>query len=435
MSRYLASGVRKQPFRAGGALTLGVLALACGAPSDTPDASPPSPEPGSFAADMALLREHTDVVELASPDGEARVAVAPALQGRVLTSTLAGPSGASLGWVNHELIASGETLQHMNPYGGEDRFWIGPEGGQFSVFFAPGDPFDLEHWFTPAAIDTEPFELLGSDASSARFGKSLRLLNHSGTPFEVEVERTVRLLDRDASAKVLGVELGSELRLVAFASENAIRNAGEEAWTRETGLLSVWILGMFKASPTTTVVIPFEPGPEAERGPVVNTSYFGAIPEERLVIRDGLLFFKGDARYRSKIGIPPRRVRPVGGSFDAESRTLTLVHFDPPEGDPGYVNSMWEIQDEPYGGDVVNSYNDGPSQAGSQLGAFYELETSSPAAALAPGESLSHTHRTFHFQGPEAALDALARVALGAGLEAIEGGLMTGQDSTGSDTQ
>lgn len=35
------------------------------------------------------------------------------------------------------------------------------------------------------------------------------------------------------------------------------------------------------------------------------------------------------------------------------------------------------------------------------LGPFYELETSSPAAALNPGESLRHIQRTIHIKGPE----------------------------------
>jgi hypothetical protein len=72
------------------------------------------------------------------------------------------------------------------------------------------------------------------------------------------------------------------------------------------------------------------------------------------------------------------------------------------------------MQKNPYGGDVVNSYNDGPPAPGKPpLGGFFEIESSSPAAALAPGESLVHTHRTFHFVGDRAALDPLATRVLG----------------------
>jgi hypothetical protein len=81
---------------------------------------------------------------------------------------------------------------------------------------------------------------------------------------------------------------------------------------------------------------------------------------------------------------------------------------------------MWQIQDAPFAGDVVNSYNDGPPAPGAKpLGPFYELETSSPAAALAPGASLVHRHRTLHLVGDEAALDRVARKVLGTGLAEI----------------
>jgi len=341
-----------------------------------------------------------------------------------MTSTFAGLEGPSLGWINRDLIASGATLMHINPYGGEDRFWMGPEGGQFSIFFKPGDPFDLDHWFTPASLDTEPFALTASDRTQARFTHAMRLANHSGTPFDLAVERDLRLLDRAAAETALGLTLDASLRMVAFASHNTIRNTGPQAWKPETGLLSIWILGMFNASPATTVVIPFQPGPETERGPVVNDAYFGEVPAERLVVHEDVLFFKGDSRFRSKIGLSRQRAKDLLGSYDAVNAVLTLVQYTRPEGDALYVNSMWEQQEAPYAGDVVNSYNDGPPAPGAgQMGAFYELESSSPAAALAPGERLSHVHRTFHFHGPQPALDALARQALGVGLETIQSAL------------
>ncbi|MDB6128817.1 MAG: hypothetical protein JWM35_2713, partial [Verrucomicrobia bacterium] len=171
----------------------------------------------------------------------------------------------------------------------------------------------------------------------------------------------------------------------------------------------------------STVVVPYEDGPDAGRGPVVNDNYFGKVPAERLVAKKGAVFFQADANFRSKIGFSPRRAKSLLGSYDAASQTLTLVHFTLPSGATDYVNSMWEIQEHPFGGDVVNSYNDGPPQPGAkQLGRFYELETSSPALALAPGASATHVHQTIHLQGSEAALDAVARAALGVGLAEIK---------------
>ena len=178
---------------------------------------------------------------------------------------------------------------------------------------------------------------------------------------------------------------------------------------------------MFNPSPETTVVIPFRPGSEASLGSIVNDAYFGMVPAERLVVRDDALFFRGDGLYRSKIGIAPARARPVMGSYDESRRLLTLVHYTLPDNATDYVNSMWGIQDEPYRGDAVNSYNDGPPEPGAPpLGPFYELESSSPAAALEPGGRLTHVHRTVHIEGPEDELDSVARTALGVALEAIK---------------
>jgi len=148
------------------------------------------------------------------------------------------------------------------------------------------------------------------------------------------------------------------------------------------------------------------------------------VPADRLVVQPGVLFFKGDGEYRSKIGLTPMRATEVAGSYDAANRVLTLVQYTKPADETRYVNSMWELQDHPYGGDVLNSYNDGPLGPGQKgLGPFYELETSSPAAALAPGEEMRHVHRTFHFQGDESDLNAIAKHVLGVSLSQIEGAL------------
>jgi hypothetical protein len=250
----------------------------------------------------------------------------------------------------------------------------------------------------------------------------MRLVNYSGTTFELEVDREVRLLGPE-DVEALGVPVPEGVEMVAYASDNAVTNTGADAWTKETGLLSIWILGMFNPSPRTTIVVPFKPGPEAELGPAVNDAYFGKVPADRLVVREneGVLFFRGDGEYRSKIGISPARVRPFAGSYDAANGVLTIVHLTISEGATDYVNSMWEIQEKPFAGDVVNSYNDGPAAPGAKpLGPFYELESSSPAAALGPGGTIKHVHTTMHFQGPAQALDRIAREVLGVGLADIE---------------
>jgi len=375
----------------------------------------------TFKDDWDFLSEYSDAVVLTDSTGKAKIAVSASMQGRVLTSTADGENGLSFGWINRKLIAASETLEHMNPYGGEDRVWLGPEGGQFSIFFKQEDLFDLEHWQTPPAIDTEPFEMTEFKDGSACFQKSMHLVNYSGTEFNLDLVREVEVLENAEIESQLGIEIPEGVKKVGFISINTISNTGESSWTKETGLLSIWILGMFNPSPETTIVIPFVKGDEEKLGPIVNDTYFGKVPADRLKIEKGIIYFMGDGQYRSKIGLSPLRSKPLLGSYDAGNKVLTIVTYTKPEGAEDYVNSMWELQEKPYAGDVVNSYNDGPPEPGADpLGPFYELETSSPAAALAPGESFTHEHRTFHFQGSEADLEVICQKLFGLSLEKIK---------------
>ena len=378
----------------------------------------------NFGEDIAFLKQHTDVIVLTNKESGAKVAVVPAWQGRVMTSSADGDSGLSFGWINRELIASGKTQPHINARGGEDRFWLGPEGGQFSIFFAKGAPFDLEHWFTPAAIDTLPYQLVNQSMNRATFTALFALTNYSGTRFELKVNREVRLLGSREAWTKLGVKPNASLKLVAYETDNKLTNAGRQSWKKESGLLSIWILGMFNPSPKTTIVVPIRKGPESELGAKVTSDYFGPVPAERLVVKDDIIYFSGDGKLRSKIGMGPKRSKGVLGSYDAESHVLTVVQFSQPAKATDYVNSLWKLQEKPYSGDAANSYNDGPPAPGAKpLGPFYELESSSPAVELKPGRSLEHLHRTIHLTGDEAELDPVARAVFGVSLADIKSAL------------
>jgi hypothetical protein len=378
----------------------------------------------TFGDEVAFLKQHTEVVVLHDKAKKAELVVAPAWQGRVMTSTADGEEGASYGWVNRGPIASGILQPHMNVFGGEDRFWIGPEGGQFGLFFAKGAPFDLPHWFTPAPIDTLPYSITRQTKTQVDFEARFSLTNYSGTTFEVKVDRQVRLLTSRQAWHELHLEPLDGGNLVAYQSVNKISNAGSSPWTKETGLLSIWILGQFNPSPGTTIVVPIKAGPESELGPKLTSNYFGEVPTDRLVVKDDVVYFCADGRYRSKIGINPKRSKAVLGSYDADHRVLTIVQFSLPEDATEYVNSLWTIQPHPYAGDAENSYNDGPPSPGAKpLGPFYEMESSSPAAALAPGASRERTHRTIHLSGSRDSLDAVARSVLGVSLAQIESAL------------
>jgi len=369
----------------------------------------------NYKNDKQFLSKYLNVVELQS--GDKRLLVTPDLQGRVLTSSATGEEGYSFGWLNYDLISSGKVLPHCNNYGGEDRFWLGPEGGQFSIFFKgeSGKGFDFEDWQAPALIDTDKWELVSADASKAVFTKSTVLENWSGSLLACRLDRSVSLLENSAVEKELGVKLPESVSSIVFSSENILTNTGDFEWNQTTGMLSIWILGQFIPSEKNTVIIPYKPSEKDK----INDSYFGKIDADRLKVTDSHLFFKGDGGKRGKIGTPPSMTIPMAGAYDAENGTLTIVKFNFSADNDVYVNSMWEYQDEPFKGDVINSYNDGPLEDGSIMGPFYEIETSSPAANLKPGKSLVHKHTTMHFKGSFEQLNEIAKQTLGADLAEI----------------
>lgn len=370
----------------------------------------------TFGDAVSFLRQHKAVIVLTAPDNDsAQVAVVGGYQGRVMTSTANGGAGSSYGWLNRSFIATNRYEPHMNAYGGEDRIWLSPEGGQFSVYFKPGAPFDFSHWQTPALIDTVSYTLVSHEKSSARFTQTATLYNHSGTRFDIGIDRSVSVLSRRQITRLLGVETLEDLKVVGYETQNTLRNAGAD-WQRDKGVLGIWILGMFNPSPQTTIIAPFT----KQRSATVQLTdnYFGKIPAERLRVRDSVVLLRADGTFRSKIGITPASARPTAGSYDPGKGVLTLVQFDlHPAGD--YLKSAWKLHEQPYKGDALNAYNDGPLADGGQMGPFYELESNSAVRPLKRGETLVHHHRTFHLEGNQEALQRVAKTALGVDLRQL----------------
>jgi len=364
-----------------------------------------------------FVDRRADAVVLAAKEGGGKVLVSPRLQGRVMTSSFDGDEGASLGWVNAGALQELDSDPKFSNYGGEDRFWLGPEGGQFSIFFDMGAPQTLECWRVPECIGAGSMELRGRGLRRLVLGRATSVKNASNTRFTLDIERTIELIELEDAPKLTGAPIPASVKMVAFSSTNTVTNTGEEPWTPETGLLSIWALGMFNPSERTVVVAPFKPD---ANGPILKDDYFREIPGERLKTKSGYAAFLADGLYRSKIGIPPARAAPRIGSYDFGADVLTVVEFSLP-GSGRYVNSAWGHQEEPYRGDVSNSYNDGPAEPGGpSLGGFYELESSSPALELGPGDSAGHTHSTYHFNGPRDQWAQIAQATLGADINKVE---------------
>lgn len=392
---------------------------ACGSGQRDTDNQPAS---SAFDEDVKFLEKYGDVIQLTDTDSKSKIAVMAALQARVMTSSAGPPENLSYGWINKSLFKSGDTSVHMNAFGGEERFWLGPEGGQFSIFFEKDSAFTFENWRTPRVIDLDTYELVSKTAHNAIFTKTTELVNYSGTKFNIKINREIKVLDASDAYQRLGIKPDTALISVAYQTINNIQNTAKVAWSKSTGLLSIWLLGMFNPSHGLTMVIPFKEGSTEEFGPIVNDDYFGKVPANRLKVGKGIIFFKGDGDYRSKIGLSPLRAKDVMGSYDSASQTLTIVKYSKGQAADIYVNSKWGLQSEPFKGDVVNAYNDGPPGPGIKpMGPFYELESSSPTRELQPNESIIHTQTTFHFQGDQKALDSLSKRILGVSIAEING--------------
>jgi hypothetical protein len=371
---------------------------------------------GSFGYDLAFLKKHTELLVLTAPDNkEAMAVVIPDYQGRVMTSTVDGALGNSYGWINYDLISSGTFQPHMNAFGGEERLWLSPEGGQFSIYFKKGKTFEFKNWQTPPLIDTVAFKVTKSDASSASFEANAMLQNYTGTTFIIRIKRKVTMLDRSSISGSLDIGSLENCKSVAYESENSIVNE-DSAWKPETGMLGIWLLGMFKPSEKTVIVAPFSTRLSDKL--LITDDYFGKIPAGRLTVKGQTVFLKADGKSRSKIGIAPRSASNVAGSYDAEKGVLTIIQFDlKPE--ERYLKSTWEIHKDPYDGDALNAYNDGKLEDGTQMGPFYELESNSPTSALNEGETLTHRQRTYHFEGEKAVLNEISTKVLGVKIDQI----------------
>ena len=255
---------------------------------------------GTFGYDLDFLKKHhKDLVVLGQDTSGAQIIILPAYQGRIMTSTAEGNAGASFGWLNHELIASGKFSEHFSAFGGEERFWLGPEGGQFSIYFKKGVDFKFENWYVPKELDTESFTLTSSNLTEATFEKDMHLENYTGTKFDLRVNRKISLLS-DSSIEALIGSIPNDVKKVGFQSENTVTNTGKNSWNKNTGLLSIWVLSMLNADENTTIAIPYKKGDSALLGKVVTDDYFGKVPADRLQIKDGLILLKADGNYRSK---------------------------------------------------------------------------------------------------------------------------------------
>jgi hypothetical protein len=370
---------------------------------------------GSFGYDLAFLQKHDSVIVLKSNDGKAQIIISPKYQAKVFTSTANGENGRSFGWVNYKTFDA-KPDEHMNAFGGEDRLWLGPEGGKFSLYFKPGTKMEFANWHTPPAIDNESWQLVSKNNKEVTMSKTTEMLNYANTLLKIKLDRDVKIIEGADINKMLAIAIGDKVLSVAFSTSSTITNNGDKAWDKTTGAPCLWNLDMFSPSQQTVIVVPYH---ENTTGKVATTNYFGQIPPDRVKYDKGILLFKADGKSRGKLGVPPNRAKTMAGSYDPQNKVLTITLYDV-DSKATYVNQEWTPDKPPFVGDAVNAYNDGPLATGWQMGPFYEVESVSPAAFLKPGAKLTHHHSVFHFTGDEPQLNAIALKTLGISLKDIQ---------------
>lgn len=373
---------------------------------------------GTFGYDLNYLSKKDSLIVLKGENDNAQVIVSPKYQAKVFTSTADGLSGRSMGFIGYKAFELSTPDEHMNGFGGENRFWLGPEGGQYSVYFEPGKKQVYDNWHTPKPIDIEPWVLVSATGQKVEMRKEMEVKNYVGTQLKLNVDRTIEFLNPDKIKSSLGVELSDNVKSVAYSTQNVITNKNNFEWTKKTGTICIWMLDMFIPAPKAVTVIPFHAGDEKAMGKIVTSDYFGEIPADRLTVKGNTLFFKTDGNHRGKLGLNSFRTTGIAGNYDPDSKRLTITTFGVEKG-ATYLNQEWNPTKNPLVGDAMNAYNDGPLEDGSIMGPFLEVESCSPAAFLKSGEAQSHNHNVYHFVGEVADLNPIAKKLLGVSIEEI----------------
>ncbi len=382
------------------------------------------------SAIVSLLEESGfEAFVLTGRDPKRVVVVSPAMVGRVMATGLDGVDGGTDSWIYEEQIKKGATTSgpggQWAAFGGDERIWYAPEGGQFALFF-PSEQQNMEDYLVPEVLNSTRYRLteLAADGRSIRFAAPIHLKNIKGTEYDLEVTRRIEVLDDCPYT----VGHGDAVEFTGFESRTWTRNTGDEPITKERGALATWTVGMFPSYPRSIVVLPYRVGPESELGPAVNTEYFNTdmIPTDKALgdkpydnywaVKDNFALVKTNGNVHTKIEMGPKRSLGRAASIDLEHDTLTILEFRQyPEMD--YTASYWLPYDgDPHEGAAISIF----SLAG-DLGVppFHELECLSPTLLLDPGQQYCHISRTYRLRGDKDAIAEICRRYFHADMESL----------------
>ena len=151
-----------------------------------------------------------------------------------MTSTLDG--GAARVWMDQQVFrTTGRTT--FNNYGAKtDSGW--GWAGQFGLWFRKANP-DLTHWKTLKEFNTGRF------SDQPRQAIRRHGCNHEGGIIREQnflVLWTGHTGTHETMVELLGSPISTDVKMVAFESNNMLANVGERGLEPDTGLLSIWII-------------------------------------------------------------------------------------------------------------------------------------------------------------------------------------------------
>ena len=309
-------------------------------------------------------------VLLAGEDPNKVVIVAPALGGRVLCTGFEGVEGDTDSYILDTEIKKGAAPTGpgavWSNFGGEERFWLAPEGGRFALFFREGEEQTIANYLIPNSLNSARFGVTAqaADGTSVTFAAPVQLTNSLGTQFDLQVRRKIEVLQSCPYA--LGY--GDKLDFVGFESKSWVKNTGPAALSRQTGAVAVWTLGQYPVRDHTVIIVPFRPGPDSELGKPLNTQYFKTdvvditkIPKGRSyndywAVKDDYALIKANGSIGTKIEMWPQRALGKIASIDLARFSLTIVEFQMyPELD--YLASYWlPYPEDPFQGAAISIF-------------------------------------------------------------------------------
>ncbi len=395
----------------------GLFISACGLLEDS-IAEKSASNAWEFGLDLAFLEKYADCIVLG--EDESFVAVSPKLQARVMTSTLSGDDGYSMGWINRNLIASGEKESHGNLYGGEDRFWIGPEGTDHSVFFEKDALFVPDNWKIPQDISSKPWKVKSKNRHQASFEKEISLKNAKGENIKILASREITYITKENAKIILDTEIPETVKMVAFQSVNKITNKGEKPWGEKSGLINLAVVSTFHANKSTYAFLPFNQGSPKDIGSIITDMYNESPIGDRLSVAGDFVRMRMDGSKLGEIFMNPKRTRNILGAYDSDQNLLTIITFVPPPAPAKYIAPYWRRTNDMLDGDAVSIFNNGPANHDTfYADKFFKTSTFSPALALEPQKSQLHIQRTFHFKGSEYELEKIAQKLLGVSMKQL----------------